>query len=417
MLRWCYFLLLLSSISSCKNSGEKTALVFVEDFRSEGMTDDEVIQSAVSSASPGATIYFAPQKLYILQNGIAVKQFQTLVGNDATLKRANQSYTVLDTAAAATSDSLILDSIPRDWKVGDQLQIFLDTFSGNSNIFGDYPKLPNIITKMGHNKVVLSSPVGRSLDGRRKIWPKGSKVRKVFTMLRGDSIQFRSAPFRVVNMNFDGNKRYNSLSYYWNVNSTIFTKGLGAKIEDCRFYDIPAENIVGQGLYVSNCQAKNLNGSFVHFSGNDTIKGLPQRNSVISGNTVDGVCQVKTYLTGHSEAAFTTSYNGGYATIVNNRIYNCGEAAVGAISSSNSVADAGKSELLVQGNLFKNCKRIIADILAVAPNDEPSTDIYISGNIFSNCGENDLTRMKGYKDCPDIKIGENSLTNGTTLKY
>ena len=386
-------------------------LVFVEDFRTKDNTDDEVIQAAVLAAGPGANILFEPNKQYTLTNQILVRGFQTLVGNNATLKRADQTFTFLSIPAQAASDSLIIDSIPSGWQIGDQLQIFTDSLHAHSNSYGDYPVLPNKIKSIEGNKIRLTSSIGKSIDASIEIWPVRTYVRKVFTILRGDSINSKSVPFNVVNMNFDGNKEHNDLNFYWNVNSTIFVRGVGAKIADCRFYNIPNENIVGQGIYISNCQARNLNGSFVHLSGIDTIHEFTQKNSIISGNFIDSVCLLNTNVTGHSEGCFTTSYNGGFATIVNNRVYNCGEAAIGDIDAPFDIADGGKSEFIITGNIFKNCKSIVADIANVRTGLTPSTDIYIANNIFSNCGVNDWTKFTGLKRYVGLKIGENSIND------
>jgi hypothetical protein len=231
--------------------------------------------------------------------------------------------------------------------------------------------------------------------------------------LRGDSINLVSVPFRVENLNFDGNSENNDLNHYWNVNSTIFTRGTGAKIEDCRFSDIPNENIVGQGIYITNCQAFRLNGSFVHLSGIDTILRWPQKHSYISGNFIDKVCLVPNTLTGHSEGAFTTSYSGGYASIIGNRVYNCGEAAIGLIEYHTDTADGGKSDLIIMANLFKNCRLTVYNILKVPENGHASSNILISNNIFSNCGVNDWSHLTYLDEYTGLNISSNDLTDGT----
>jgi hypothetical protein len=387
---------------------------FVEDYRGLGKSDDQVIQDAIDDAGEGATVHFAPNKIYIISNRIAVKQNQTLNGNNATLKRADQTFTTLETPTDPTSNTITVTSIPRGWKEGDQLQLCLDSSTGTSNPFGDYRVLPNIITDIDGRDIVLSSPVGKALSGDLKQWPAGAKVRKVFTMLRGDLIEMRSAPFAVTNMNFDGNRDKNSLNFYWNVNSTIFMRGMGGRVEHCTFINIPNETIVGQGMLVFNCSAKGLNGSFVHLSGNDSMPDLPHRNAMIIGNTVNGVCQVSTYVTGHSEGVITTSYNGGFATVSNNRFYNSGESAIGTIDGHLAIDDGGKSEFIIVGNLFKNCKRIIHNVVYAPEGSTLPTDIFISNNVFSNCGKNDWSQVNYKNGYSGIKVGPNAYTNKTT---
>lgn len=411
--RTLFMACMLFVIASCR---QEKVWIYVENFRSAGENDDEVIQQAIDEAGPSGTVYFEAGREYVLHNGILVKKSQTLVGNNATLKRCTQTFSFLSKPCTATSDSLVIDSIPAAWEVGDQLQVCTDNSADNSNAFGDYRRLPNIITRIAGNKIYLSSAVGKSISGRINTWPAGAFVRKVFTMLRGDSIEFRSAPFTVSKLNFYGNKRENDLSNYWNVNSTIFVRGLGSKIEDCTFYNMPNENIVGHGIYITNCQAEDLNGSFVHFSGVDTIGNPVQKHSVVTGNYVNKVCLLSTRTTGHSEGAFTTSYNGGFATIANNRVYNCGEAALGIIDAPYDPADGGKSEIIMTGNLFKNCARIVYDFAFVKPELTASTDIYLGDNIFSNCGFNDWTKTN-IRQYNGVRVGNNAVTNGTVWKY
>lgn len=403
----------VTAMASC-SSGSHDGQVYVEDYRNIGESDDEVIQEAIDDAAEGATIHFAPGRVYEIENRISVKRNQCLNGNEAILKRANETYTTLTTVTPFSSSTIQVKSVPAGWKTGDQLQIFTDSSTGTSNAFGDYPILPNLIKRISGNEITLSSPVGSDLSGRFREWPAGAKVRKVYALLRGDSLEARSAPFAVENMNFDGNRDNNKLNYYWNVNATIFMRGMGGRVENCTFKNIPNETIVGQGMTVFNCFAKNLNGSFVHLSGNDSMPDLPHRHAMVMANTVIGVCQVSTYVTGHSEGVITTSYNGGFATIANNRFYNSGESAIGTIDGHLAVDDGGKSEFIIVGNIFKNCKRIIHNVVYAPSGSTLPTDIFISNNVFSNCGKNDWSKMKYENGYSGIKVGPNAYTNSTT---
>jgi hypothetical protein len=407
-------ILIVTVMYSCRSWSERAGQYYVEDYRGIGKSDDEVIQDAINEAGEGATIHFATNETYLITNRILVKKNQNLNGNNATLKRADQTFTTLASPADFTVNTIRVKSVPGGWKRGDQLQIFLDSSTGSSNSFGDYRVLPNIITRINGKEITLSSPVGRDLSGRLKQWPAEAKVRKVYSILRGDSIEFRSAPFSVTNMNFDGNRDKNNLNFYWNINSTIFMRGMGGRVEHCTFRNIPNETIVGQGMLVFNCYASGLNGSFVHLSGNDSMPDLLHRNAMILGNTVIGVCQVSTYATGHSEGVITTSYNGGFATVSNNRFYNSGESAIGTIDGHLSVDDGGKSEFIIVGNLFKNCKRVIHSVVYGPEGSTLPTDIFISNNVFSKCGKNDWSKITGKNNYSGMKVGPNAYTNGTT---
>jgi hypothetical protein len=404
------FILLLLWPSHKETPG---GIVYAESYRKKGMPDEKIIQAAINAAGEGGTVQLQGNRVYTIGNVILIKKFQTLLGNNTTLIRANQSFTSLARTASYDQPVLHLSSLPPDWAPGDQIQLLTDSTAAHSNAFADLPRLPNIITSISGDSILLSSPVGSSLDGTITEWPAGAKVRKVFDILRGDSINMASVPFHVQNLNFDGNKKNNDLNYYWNVNATLFTRGAGAKIEDCKFFNIPNENIVGQGIYVTDCQAYNLNGSFVHLSGIDTIHTWPQKNSFIMGNYVDGVCLIPTSVTRHSEGAFTTSFTGGFATIIGNRVYHCGEAAIGLIEYHTDTADGGKSDFVITDNLFKDCQRIIYDIRSVPGNAHASSNIIISDNVFSNCGSNDWSKYTFLKEYTGLKVRYNDLTDGT----
>ncbi len=411
-----FFLLLSCNIDPRKEQEPVSKKVQVKDYYRPGLTDDAAIQLAINDAGVGGVIQLEANKTYLLQNGLQIKNAQLLQGNNATLKRAAQSVSTLKAEAGEATATLELDSIPRGWKIGDQVQLFTDSTASHSNAYLDDPVLPNIITAIKGNSITLSAPVGPSNDHSIATWPSGTYVRKVYTLLRGENINVQSAPFKVQHLNFDGNRAQNNLNYFWNVNSTIFARGIGTRIVDCTFRDIPNECIVGQGMYVSNCRAFNLNGSFVHFTGIDTMSQLPQKNAIILGNLVDSVCQICTGVTGHSEGAFTTSYTGGYATISGNRIYNCGEAAIGLIGGHSDVSDGGESDFLITNNIFKNCKQIIYAFEAVSDKKYASSDIFISGNMLSNCGVNNwVPYVEAFKQYDGLNISGNSLTNGTRI--
>lgn len=409
----------LIHLAACRGGNEayekkKPGNVYVEDFRTYTAPDNQVIQEAIDAAGENGVIQLKNGKTYLIENTIIVKKFQTIEGNNATLRRAGESYVNLVRPAKDSSNSIEVSQIPKGWKVGDQLQLLTDSTSGNSNSYGDLKIIPNLIVAIKDNVITLSSPIGKSVNGVISVWPDGAIVRKVFTMLKGDSINLISTPFTVKNVNFDGNKENNHLNFYWNVNSTIFVRGSGSRIENCRFFNIPNENIVGHGIYISNCRANNLNSSFVHLSGIDTIKANPQRNSFIIANYIEDVCMISNAITGHSEGAFATSFNGGFTTIMGNRVYHCGEAAIGKIEYFTDTADRGKSDLIITGNLFKDCKGIVYDITPVPDGAQASENILISNNIFANCKINDWRKYQSFLyKYKGLKVGDNDLTEGT----
>ena len=402
--------------ASCKTSpGPGSPDVFVESFRVNGLSDDRVIQAALDAAGEGGCVQFQPNRVYTIRNVIRVKRFQILSGYNATLKRADQTFSQLRIAAGACDSALVLDSVPGSWAMGDQLQLLTDSTGAHSNTFGDLPRLPNLVTRVSGDTVFMSSVAGVSVDGSIRQWPAGTTVRKVYTLLRGDSINVHSVPFTVRDLSIDGNRKNKNLNYYWNVNSTIFTRGAGAQIEHCRFANISNENIVGQGIYITNCQAYHLNGSFVHLIGHRHDLAVAAEKQF----HLRQLCRWGMRGPRFRHAAF----GGGFYVLVQRRLrHDHGQpylqlrqkAAFGKIEYYIDTADRGKSDLLITNNLFENCRAIVYSISPIPQGGHPSRNIFIADNIFANCGANDWSSYRFLPAYPGLDIGHKRSKDGTT---
>lgn len=371
--------------------------------------DETAIQLTINAADTGAVISFRPNAKYLIAGELTMKNYQVLSGNKAVLKRAAAEVTSLQSNAPGNTNKLQLTELPTTWKPGDKIHVYIGESVNQTN------SIYRTIVAINGNEIELDSSIGNSNDNSIDNWPAGASVRKVFSMVTTHDPNSMTSVVAIKNLIFDGNKAQNSQNLYWGVNSTIFVRGLGSRIENCVFFDIPNENITGHGLMVENCQAYNLNGSFIHLTG---IKAIPgQAHSIIKGNYTEGSNLVPNAVSGHSEAVITTSFTGGLATITDNRFYNGNESVIGHINPpTDAVNDMGTSDLIFQNNICKNFKKIVYQIIdpIFFGYADSARNIIISNNVFSNCGTTDWSNY-GYflGRYIGLKTDNNVLSEGT----
>ena len=109
----------------------------------------------------------------------------------------------------------------------------------------------------------------------------------------------------IKNLIFNGNRPFYNLNFDWRVNKTIpMPTSTYCLIEECRFYQIPAENVFVCGATFRDCSGTDLNGSAIHFSCNSF-----DRPTDILYNKFSRSNQVGDSTMRHSEAGFTFSAN------------------------------------------------------------------------------------------------------------
>lgn len=386
--------------------------VYVENYRVPDAPDDSIINLALQAAGKGNAVLLEPFRIYNITNQIVMDSAQFILGNNATFRRENALVTSLASDAFPGTTSFALTDVPAGFKVGDRLQLYTDQTAKKSI------NSPRTITAINDNIISFTPALTSSNDGTITTWPTGTSVRKVYTLIATNyNIDVVEAPFSVYDLQIDGNKAGNDQNFYWFANTSILVRGFGSNIINCSFQDIPNENIVGQGIIVKNCHAKRLWGSFVHLSGQaNAFDRLQQKNTFISDNFVDSVCLVTNDISGHSEGAVTSSYNGGFATISNNRFFNGKESVFGQISWVELPSTEGIGELLLVGNLFKGFRKIIDSIRQI-PSSSLSypRSITISSNTFDSCGINDWGYSATYVSHYQMSFINNHLTGGTTF--
>ena len=369
------------------------------------------LQDLINNNPAGSTINLKPNAIYIQDNGLIVKDRITINGNGATLKRNTQLTTTLSIAANQNSTSITIASIPIGLVIGDKIQLYTDTTVNTSsqsveitNIVGNVLTLKNALV---HSNLTTYT------------WAIGSIVRKVFnqinTPLDGADISIPTV-YTVRNLVLDGNLSNNGGNFYWGVNYGVFNNGKSL-FENCKFINMPNENIIGHGFSVKNCYAENLNGSFIHQSANITF-GEAVFGGEISGNTTKNTnIKAPSSVTGHSEGAICFSFSSGRISIHGNRFLGGGEAVLGIIASSINAIDGANKNLIFNDNYAENFQKVVSSFNYFSSGFVTNVDnISISNNIFSNCGVQDWSiYASNIANMGVIKFTGNLLTNGTVV--
>ena len=392
------------------------AVLNVDDFgaKGDGVTDDhDAIQSCIDSAGVGGIVEFSPKKIYVSGDKLIIKEGQTLIGNNATLRRANQEVVLLADSANIYSTFLKVDSIPTGWKVGDWLQVYKDSTRPKSTY-----KYSLQISSINGDTLHLLDSIGRSASSLAYYkWPSGSSVRKVYPQITSDfffDTYTLPTNYTIKGLVIDGNLSQNRGNFYWGVNQGILNSGR-VKIENCSFINMPNDCVYGSGFSLINNKAKNLFGSFYHQS-----SYLPQGKyvlgGIITGCDIDSVCLKRTE-NGHAEGAITFSSTAGRVIVEGNKFSNGLAAVLGNITYSASPSDGSNRDFVFANNMCYNFNKII-DNFSNIPELKVNNvgNILITNNIFDSCRSNNWASYASAINSYDtVKFFDNILSNGTSL--
>lgn len=369
------------------------------------------LQSLINNNPSGTTINLKPNAIYIQDNGLIVKDRITINGNGATLKRNTQVTTTLSIVANQTSTSITVASIPTGLVIGDKIQLYTDTTVNTSS---QSVEITNIV---GNVLTLKNALVHSNLP--TYTWSIGAIVRKVYnqinTPLDGTGLSIPTV-YTIRNLVLDGDLSNNGGNFYWGVNSGVFNNGKSL-FENCKFVNMPNENIIGHGFSIKNCYAENLNGSFIHQSANITF-GEDVLGGEISGNTTKNTnIKATPSVTGHSEGVICFSFSSGRISIHGNRFLGGGEAVLGIIASSVNAIDGANKNLIFNDNYAENFQKVVSSFNYFSSGFVTNVDnISISNNIFSNCGVQDWSvYASNIANMGVVKFTGNLLTNGTVV--
>ena len=263
------------------------------------------------------------------------------------IRRGKTGRATLISDLKAGDTKIIVDN-PHDFKIGDWVLVV------NSK-----RHLDNSGVQIGQVKDIEDNQI-TTHQSHTKSMPRGSLLIHQFPLIRTNN----RAALHCRLITFDGNKHENDYTYDWRYNHTV-SINTGSIIEHCIFTNTPCENIFACGGIVRYNIAKNLNGSFVHFSCSQA------EGARIENNTIDSVCLIELEINGHNEGCFSYSANTIGNLIINNYCRNGGEGCFGVQGLddySNQVID----------NYFENFARKITIV-----NNHPMPE-NIEQNTFVN---------------------------------
>lgn len=328
-------------------------VIYIENFRKPGMTDQMTIQTAIDSVPDSSTLVFK-DRIYNIDHTISVKKSLSFKG-PATLKREDQIQYSLVSATNSDSRQIELNSTEglriKDWII-----------ITNGNKEDNSATQRNMITAIEGNYVTLFYPLGKFKDGVSDFVP-GNLLFKDIRFFEIDGMQpgiFPTQSCTFEDIIFDGNRDNNRGTYSWLLNYSVMASSKGKTIiSGCQFINSPGETVVGHNLYISNSLFQDLNGSAIHTSIDRLHVAEKDIHSQFENNHFENTNEIPTKITGHSEGCITHSNSGGYYTAKNNSFINVGEAVLGLLYPSVSVNDWGTSNIIFEKNTINTSGRLI----------------------------------------------------------
>ncbi|MBL4709766.1 MAG: hypothetical protein JKY48_15135, partial [Flavobacteriales bacterium] len=299
---------------------------------SVGIVVEEIdaINSAAMAAFQAGGDTIEIDSMYEIDRPVSLITHNTYlgVGDSVGFVRKNSPKTVLTAPTQIGDDSIRVQS---NFGFRNRNKINIANDQAYDSIAGFVSYNIYLSNNLGNDSVVYIS--GRKIQ---KAMDVGDSVGLFFVMMRPRFSQLDSVYIK--NLIFDGNRSSYTLNYDWRVATTIMlTSTNEALIEDCRFYETPAENIFLCGASFKNCHGQGLNGSILHFS--------CQPNKYITNvlyNNFKNVNEVPDAIMSHSEAAFTFSAKVRNLRVAYNYIEGIGEHGLGRFSNddyNNEITD------------------------------------------------------------------------------
>lgn len=365
----------------------------------DGATANERIQAAIDEAGAGGILTF-PDGVYLMQDSVTYPKGMKFEIGNAIIKRANETVATLSVAADSTDNQIVVNSVPDNWKVGDEIHVYVgDSVEDTSQ--------KRTITAIAGTTISLSgflvAPT-TALVGTTE-FPIGSNVRKVFTLFKSENYPDPAHGVFYGGV-FDGNRDNNEGNYYWNFNTCVNNFGFGGVFLGTRFINMPNENIVGSGTSVIGCTGAGLNGDFYHLSSHPDLENDIQ-GTTIFGNIVRGVCEVPLSKNNHNEAPVTHSWNPGKLTVFGNQFYGNGNNYAMELVRVDGEDNSNHNKVFYQNNYHENFSAIMPPPSTLFVADERVA----TGNTFNDCGVNDLTNLRVYH--PGV-VFENNYYYGDT---
>lgn len=381
----------------------------------DGIVDDtDAIQSAVNEAGIKGTVYFSPNRTYIVSGELSVATYygQTWIGHGATIKRISDAVmktTTTGTVASGATSIPVL--VPSYFSIGDSV-ILCDITSTYLGTGETEVSQTLTITNIVGSTITVDDGVDLPSNGNLGAsYPIGTMLLKVFNMVNGASSGLaESTPMTLIGLTFDGNIDNNTSYRGWVNNGTFRNVPYYTVFDTCNFYNMPCENVfpnVGQRF--SKCTASNLGGSFIHVSSDIFDGGV-----ILSQCNVQETCLTPFAISQHNEGIVTYSARATKIIIEGGQYLDC-DGALAAPMSADQFPD---DYIIINGVYCENLKGVIkanSDPLNLEPVYK-NIGVKIHNSHFINCDYVDFTTSTdgaiyfgGGHD--NITIGGNSFTD------
>ena len=314
-----------------------------------GVTDDS--DAILSAITTGKHLVFTFGKTYLVSKKLTLSAGQGIVGNGATIKRADQVITTTTTATTGGVTTSITVADASGFRAGQQVGFKNGVLMPATNY---------TISTIAGNVITLASPIAESFTGTTYVFSS-------FMLLE-------VVGGKVTNLTIDGNKS-NHTYYQWTNTVEILSRGGSNHIEGCYIHDYPGEAIMESAVLPWNylpVSEKNFyiknrivsgNGNGIHLSA--SISPL------IDGNYIKDT-NLDSAVVGHDGGAVAFSGQIRGAKIINNTMINnrCGVGTANAYNATHT---------LIANNEIRNSTTFAIEARSGTLNS-PNTDLTISGN-------------------------------------
>jgi hypothetical protein len=410
----------------------------------DGVTDDtDALTNTINETGTNGYIQLTAKKTYLVSGELTLLQGQTLIGNGATIKRADEVTTTSETNIAtpqATTTITVADA--SNFRVG----MYITVWDGvNPTTTGVWDFVNRKISVISDNDITVSTAFNpRDKDGV------GTAITTTVTVLSSHEVLVSTATdVSIYNISVDGNLANNTTLERWENHVEIDLFGDRSIVENCYVYNAQSEGLLlgGDGTTARGNVISNTNGNGIHLG-------------ACNGITIDGNWLYNTNILGaapgHADGAISISTDVVGATITNNYLDGNSNsiAFLGGINQTTSdlrvVDNYGKdtttyaieastafatvtSTFLVANNTFDNCVKVEINDTGSGSGIElnninitgnifrdtlfdirGSNGVSITNNVIDNLGETALQAVQ-ITTSNNVAISGNSMVGGTNV--
>jgi hypothetical protein len=370
---------------------------YVEDYRSEHVTDYKTITAAIDAASSGDNIHFDGSRIYSPAKRIELYG-ETAIGHGATIRRPDE-WNIVTTQPANIGDTIIhVDAVPEDVVYRNRLTL-VEHGADTERPFRDG-------MEKGGKHVQSWDSVARTIEFQTPIteaFPAGSSVFRV------DSLMTAFGSGSADNFVFDGNRANNDSHISWIYGHSFMSWTGEGSVTNSTFKHQP-----GQAVYIfsgSNFQVENnlfhdLNLSAMHYS--STYQGT---GTVDFNNNVIVRSNEQADRGGHSQGVVTVSYRNERIQIHDNVVVDADKPFVGNLGFD-------VQDWFVSGNQLYHVNGLVLGKLVDNGDNGDPTGFSFEDNYCQDCGATEIfgrDYASVVRQWQDIHFRNNEIVDGTFL--